>query len=72
MSPRRRRPGAMTRRTTYTFDANGNQQVVEAPSGGKTTTTWDYENQPTLVQKPDNSRVTAVYNTDNRRIRKGT
>ena len=43
-------------RTTYTFDVNGNQQIVEEPSGDRTTTTWDFENQPTLYKKPDGSR----------------
>jgi len=30
-------------RTTYTFDANGNQQIVREPAGARTTTTWNYE-----------------------------
>jgi len=54
--------------TNFTFDADGNQQLVVEPSGDRTTTTWNYENQPTLVQKPDGSRVTSVYNADNRRV----
>jgi hypothetical protein len=31
-------------RATYTFDANGNQQIVRNPDGTRTTTTWDFEN----------------------------
>jgi YD repeat-containing protein len=58
--------------TTYTFDANGNQQVVEAPGGGRTTYTWDYENETTLVQLPTGARVTMAYNADNRRVWKDT
>ena len=54
--------------TTYTFDADGNQQIVEEPGGGRTTTTCNYENQPTLTVKPDASRITTTYNADNRRV----
>jgi len=56
--------------TTYTFDANGNQRIVQAPSGGLTTSTWDYENQMTLVQLSTGARVTMAYNANNRRVRK--
>jgi len=58
--------------TTYTYDANGNQQIVEEPSGARTTHTWDYENQPTLVELSTGSRVTMTYNADNRRVSKET
>ena len=61
-----------TGRTTYSFDANGNQELVESPAGEKTTYVWDYENQITLVKKTDGSRVTFTYNADNRRVRKET
>jgi YD repeat-containing protein len=37
---------ALTGRTTYTFDPNGNQQIEREPSGARTTTIWDFENQP--------------------------
>jgi len=57
-------------RTTYTFDGDGNQQIVLEPSGDRTTTSWDYENQPTVYHNPDNSRVTMSYNADNRRVKK--
>ena len=57
-------------RTTYTFDADGNQQTVLEPSGDRTTTTWDYENQPTVYNNPDDSRVTMTYSADNRRVAK--
>jgi YD repeat-containing protein len=56
--------------TTYTFDAAGNQQIVEEPSGARTTSTWSYENQTTLVVKPSGARITSTYNADNRRVRK--
>jgi RHS repeat-associated protein len=55
---------------TYTFDANGNQRIVEQPTAARTTTIWDFENQPTLYANPDASRVTMAYNADNRRTEK--
>jgi len=35
--------------TTFTFDADGNQQIVQKPTGSLTTNVWDYENQRTRV-----------------------
>ena len=58
--------------TTYTFDANGNQQIVEAPGGASTTDVWNYENQTTCVELLGGERVTIAYNADNRRVRKVT
>ena len=62
----------VTGRTTYTFDADGNQQIVEEPNGDRTTTTWYFENQPSLYRNPDGSRVTMAYHADNRRVSKET
>jgi len=62
------RATAAAGRATYTFDANGNQQIVREPAGARTTTTWNYENQPTLFRMPDGSRVTMTYNANNRRV----
>jgi RHS repeat-associated protein len=59
-------------RTTYTFDAAGNQQIELTPAGARTTTTWNYENQPTVYQLSTGSRVTMSYNADNRRTQKQT
>ncbi len=59
-------------RTTYTFDAAGNQQVVLEPSMNRTTTTWNYENQPTVYEAPTNALVTMTYNPENRRTSKET
>ena len=56
--------------TTYSFDSNGNQQLVLSPDGTRQTNTWDYENQRTLVQAPNGSRITSIYNADHRRVRK--
>jgi YD repeat-containing protein len=57
-------------RSTYTFDADGNQQIVLAPNGDLTTYAWDYENQLLLVQESDGSRATMSYNADFRRVQK--
>jgi RHS repeat-associated protein len=57
-------------RTTYTFDNNGNQQIVEAPNGDRTTNTWDYENLTTKVEQPGNSVSTYTWNADNHRVGK--
>ena len=56
-------------RTTYTFDANGNQQLVQSPTNQRTTTTWDYENRTTLVQRPSGIRNTMAYNPDGLRVK---
>jgi len=58
--------------TTYTFDADGNQELVVAPSGNRTTTTWNFENQPTKIAFPGGGLATYTYNADNRRVRKET
>jgi RHS repeat-associated protein len=64
---------ALAGRTTYTFDASGNQQVELVPAGTRTTTTWNYENQPTKYNQPANVTypvVTMTYNADNQRVKK--
>lgn len=61
---------AAARRTTYTFDAAGNQQLIQEPTGDRTTTVWDFENQPTLYRLRDVARVTMAYNADFRRVTK--
>ena len=42
----------LTTRTTYAYDADGNQQVVEEPSGDITTQSWSYENKLIQVEQP--------------------
>ncbi|MEW4526647.1 RHS repeat-associated core domain-containing protein [Maioricimonas sp. JC845] len=54
--------------TTYTFDADGNQQLIVAPSGNRTTTTWDFENRTTLVELPDATRNTMLYEPEGLRV----
>jgi len=56
---------------TFTFDASGNQQIENAPTG-RTTNTWDYENQLTRVDLPSGARVTMAYDADFLRVRKET
>jgi len=54
--------------TTYTFDADGNQQLVLKPNGDRTSTIWDYENKSTLVELPSSVRNTMTYNPDGLRV----
>ncbi len=55
-------------RTTYTFDADGNQQIMALPSADRITNTWDYENRLTTVALPNATRVTNTYHPDNLRV----
>ena len=55
-------------RTTYTFDADGNQHVVLSPSGDRVTNLWDYENRLIGVLHPDGSRETMDYDPDGKRV----
>ena len=56
-------------RTTYTFDADGNQHVVQTPNGDRTTNVWDYENKLVGVQHPAGSRETMAYDPDGKRVK---
>jgi len=68
---RQPRADEATGTTTFVFDATGNQQVDQAPSGS-TTYAWNYENQMTGRVKPDGSRVTMAYNANFRRTKERT
>ena len=59
---------SLSGRVTCTFDADGNQQIVEQPNGDRTTNVWDYENRLTATQKADGTNVTMTYTPDNRRV----
>ncbi|MBL4884932.1 MAG: RHS repeat-associated core domain-containing protein [Planctomycetaceae bacterium] len=54
--------------TAYSYDNNGNQQLVVTPAGGRTTTLWDAENKTTSVQLPAGIRNTMSYEPDGLRI----
>ena len=54
--------------TTFTFDAVGNQQIEQSPSG-ITTNVWNYKNQRTGVLLPSGQRETMTYNADLRNVR---
>ena len=56
-------------RTTYTFDADGNQERVLAPDGSRTTTVWDYENRATSIQLPSGIRNTMSYEPEGLRVK---
>ena len=56
-------------RTTYTFDADGNQEVVEDPAGDRTTYAWDYENRMSSAQLPSGVRNTMAYEPDGLRVK---
>jgi YD repeat-containing protein len=56
-------------RTTYTFDADGNQQGVLAPNGDRTTYVWDYENRMTSVRLPCAIRNTMTYEPEGLRVK---
>ena len=56
-----------TDRTTYLYDANGNQQIEIAPAG-RTTNTWDYENKQIQIALPTGGRVTSTYTPDGLRV----
>ncbi len=55
-------------RTTYSYDAAGNQTAIEDPSGDITTTIWDFDSRQQAVEQPDTSRVTFTYNCDHWRV----
>lgn len=57
-------------RTTFSFDANGNQILELAPDGGRTTNVWGYENRLSIIVSPNIGRVTNLYDPDGRRVRK--
>ncbi len=47
--------------TTYTYDANGNQETIEEPSGDLKTNTWDGENRLIQVEHPSGDIITYAY-----------
>ena len=56
-------------RTTYSYDAAGNQLMVEPATGARTTNTWDFENMNTQADLPT-TVVTYTYRFDQTRMSK--
>ncbi|MBL8820592.1 MAG: hypothetical protein JNL58_31510 [Planctomyces sp.] len=54
--------------TTYTYDANGNQETIEEPSGDITTNTWNGENRLVRIEHPDGTETNYRYNGDGLRV----
>ena len=48
-------------RTTYTYDASGNERQVEEPSGDISTRTWSYENKLVQLEQPMGVVTTYAY-----------
>lgn len=56
--------------TTFTYDATGNQQLQEVPSGDRTTYTWNIENRLTKAELPGAVVNTMTYNPEGLRVEK--
>lgn len=56
--------------TTYTYDAVGNQRVVETPAGARTTSVWDDESRRIQVLLPSTQIITSTYRGDGLRYSK--
>ncbi|MGL4464394.1 MAG: hypothetical protein ACRDD1_11235 [Planctomycetia bacterium] len=54
-------------RTTFAFDAAGNQRT-ETADGARTTYVWDYENRMTALVPPTGTRSTYAYDPDGLRV----
>jgi len=54
------------KRITYSYDANGNTEVVN-DDGGLTTYSWDVENHMTLVELAGGTLNTITYDGDGKR-----
>ncbi|MHB8638094.1 MAG: RHS repeat domain-containing protein [Fimbriimonadaceae bacterium] len=57
-------------RTTFSYDATGNQRTQQVPGGGITTNTWDLENRLTKVALPSGTVNTFTYNGDGQRVKR--
>jgi len=61
-------PGTTTATYTYTYDAAGNQTVVQDPLGNLTTTTYDKLNRSTAVTDPLNHTTTFAYDGNGNQV----
>ena len=59
-----------TGRTTYIYDANGNERSSRVSSGGVTTNLWDFENKLKTRVMASGARSTYTYDPDGKLIRK--
>jgi RHS repeat-associated protein len=50
--------------STFTYDATGNQHIVETPGGVRTTSVWDFENRRVEVVLPTGDLVISRYRED--------
>lgn len=55
--------------TTYSYDADGNQRLIETPTGSRTTMLWDFENRIALVELPAGIRNTISYEPGGLRVK---
>ena len=55
--------------TTFTYDGNGNQTVVQKPNGDRTTQIWDYENRLVKTVQPSGGVTSMAYDADGLRVK---
>ena len=55
--------------TTFTYDGNGNQTVVQKPNGDRTTQVWDYENRLVKTIQPSGGVTSMAYDADGLRLK---
>ncbi len=55
--------------TTFTYDGNGNQTVLQKPSGDRTTQVWDYENRLVKTIQPSGGVTSMAYDADGLRLK---
>ena len=55
--------------TTFTYDGNGNQTVVQKPNGDRTTQIWDYENRLIKTIQPSGGVTSMAYDADGLRLK---
>ena len=55
--------------TTFSYDGNGNQTVVQKPNGDRTTQVWDYENRLIKTIQPSGGVTSMAYDADGLRLK---
>ncbi len=55
--------------TSYVYDGNGNQTVVQKPNGDRTTQVWDYENRLIKTIQPSGGVTSMAYDADGLRLK---